>query len=366
MRVCAADHPDAESARSRYRTLAASDDRRAGRAPAGDRAHAPAARAHGLDRPPDRRRRPLRRRARPGRRAGPAADAARGRDRLPAPGRRADAPRSRGAQSTSSTWQPRFAPALRRPERRMAREVRTLDVAPGEDGVRLDRWLRRRWPQLSHVQIHKLARSGQIRVDGGRVKADTRLTAGAQVRVPPLPETPASDDRGVSERDAAFARSLVLYEDDEVLALNKPSGLAVQGGTKTSRHVDRLLSVWGEGVERPRLVHRLDRDTSGVLVLGKGPAAAAWLAQAFAQRRAAEDLLGHRRRAPAAAERQRRRPAGQVRRRRARTDGAGGRGRYARGARGDRLRHPDRTPASARPGWRFARTPVAPISCGRT
>jgi 23S rRNA pseudouridine955/2504/2580 synthase len=189
---------------------------------------------------------------------------------------------------TSSTWQPRFAPALRRPERRMAREVRTLEVAPGEAGVRLDRWLKRRWPQLSHVQIHKLARSGQIRVDGGRVRADTRLTAGAQVRVPPLPETPASDDRGVSERDAAFARSLVLYEDDEVLALNKPSGLAVQGGTKTSRHVDRLLSVWGEGVERPRLVHRLDRDTSGVLVLGKGPVAAAWLAQAFAQRRAAK------------------------------------------------------------------------------
>ena len=168
----------------------------------------------------------------------------------------------------------------------MPSEVRTLEVAPGEAGVRLDRWLKRRWPQLNHVQIHKLARSGQIRVDGGRVKPDMRLAAGAQVRVPPLPDLPASEDGGLSKRDAAFARSLVLYEDDEVLALNKPSGLAVQGGTKTTRHVDRLLSAWGEGLERPRLVHRLDRDTSGVLVLGKGPAAAARLAQAFAQRRA--------------------------------------------------------------------------------
>jgi 23S rRNA pseudouridine955/2504/2580 synthase len=168
----------------------------------------------------------------------------------------------------------------------MAREVRTLEVAPNEAGIRLDRWLKRRWPQLNHVQIHKLARSGQIRVDGGRVKPDMRLVAGAQVRVPPLPETPIRDEPGLSERDAAFARSLVLYEDDELLALNKPSGLAVQGGTKTTRHVDRLLSAWGEGLDRPRLVHRLDRDTSGVLVLGKGPAAAARLAQAFAQRRA--------------------------------------------------------------------------------
>jgi 23S rRNA pseudouridine955/2504/2580 synthase len=168
----------------------------------------------------------------------------------------------------------------------VAREVRTLEVAPGEAGVRLDRWLKRRWPQLNHVQIHKLARTGQIRVDGGRVKPDARLAAGAQVRVPPLPEAPARQDSGLSERDAAFARSLVLYEDDEVLALNKPSGLAVQGGTKTTRHVDRLLSVWGEGLERPRLVHRLDRDTSGVLVLGKGPAAASRLARAFAQREA--------------------------------------------------------------------------------
>ncbi|MGA0600905.1 RluA family pseudouridine synthase [Caulobacter sp. KR2-114] len=166
-------------------------------------------------------------------------------------------------------------------------EVKILTVGGGEDGARLDRWLKRRWPHLSQIQIHKLARSGQIRVDGGRVKADTRLAAGAQVRVPPLPDAPPKGEReGLSDRDITFARRLVLYEDEEVLALNKPAGLAVQGGTKTTKHIDRLLSAWGEGPDRPRLTHRLDRDTSGVLVLGKTPNAAARLAGAFARRRA--------------------------------------------------------------------------------
>src|SRR6202012_861614 len=168
------------------------------------------------------------------------------------------------------------------------KEVRTLHVGAGEDGVRLDRWFKRRWPHLNHIQIQKLVRSGQIRVDGARAKADTRLTAGSQVRVPPLPDAPEPGDKkpGLTERDIAYAKSLVLYEDDEVLALNKPSGLAVQGGTKTTKHVDRLLSAWGEGLERPRLVHRLDRDTSGVLLLGKTPAAAPRLSGAFAKRKA--------------------------------------------------------------------------------
>jgi 23S rRNA pseudouridine955/2504/2580 synthase len=168
------------------------------------------------------------------------------------------------------------------------REVRILQVSAGEDGSRLDRWFKRRWPHLNHIQIQKLTRSGQIRVDGSRVKPDTKLAAGAQVRVPPLPDAGEMGERkaSMSPRDAAFARSLVLYEDDEVLALNKPSGLAVQGGTKTTHHIDRLLGAWGEGPQRPKLVHRLDRDTSGVLLLGKTPAAAAQLAGAFAKRRA--------------------------------------------------------------------------------
>lgn len=168
-----------------------------------------------------------------------------------------------------------------------SREVKTLWVDAGEDGVRLDRFFKRRWPHLNHIQLQKLLRSGQIRVDGARAKADTRLTAGAQVRVPPLPDAPDPEEKArLSDRDVAYAHSLVLYEDEEVLALNKPVGLAVQGGTKTTKHVDRLLSAWGEGLERPRLTHRLDRDTSGVLVLGKTPSAAARLSGAFAKRRA--------------------------------------------------------------------------------
>src|SRR5947209_7100544 len=166
------------------------------------------------------------------------------------------------------------------------REVRTITVGAGEEAVRLDRWFRRRWPHLSQGQLAKLIRSGQVRVNGGRAKPDTRVDPGDQIRVPPLPDAPPPGERNkIDSRDAAFARSLVIYEDEEVLALNKPSGLAVQGGTKTINHVDRLLSAWGEGLERPRLVHRLDRDTSGVLVLGKTPGAAAKLAGAFAKRR---------------------------------------------------------------------------------
>lgn len=166
-------------------------------------------------------------------------------------------------------------------------EVQSVLVAADEDGVRLDRWFKRHWPQLNHIQIQKLVRSGQIRVDGGRTKADARLSAGAQVRVPPLPEAPTAIEKAVlSPRDAAFAKSLVLFEDAEVLALNKPAGLAVQGGTKTHQHIDRLLSAWGEGLNRPRLVHRLDRDTSGVLLLGKTPGAAGKLSGAFAKRSA--------------------------------------------------------------------------------
>src|SRR5271165_320811 len=171
-------------------------------------------------------------------------------------------------------------------------EVKLITVSATEDGIRLDRWLRRRWPTLGQTQIHKLARGGQLRVDGARVKADSRLAAGAVVRVPPLPDGPPPHSRAegpredLSDRDAAFARGLVLHEDDEVLILNKPAGLAVQGGTKTLHHIDRLLGAWGEGPRRPRLVHRLDRDTSGVLALGKTPDAAARLAAAFAGRRA--------------------------------------------------------------------------------
>ena len=166
--------------------------------------------------------------------------------------------------------------------------VQTIQVRPGEAGARLDRWFKRRFPHVRHGALQKLLRTGQIRVDGGRAKADTRLEAGQAIRVPPLaePEDAPSQAAGLNPHDAGFIRSLVIYDDDQVIALNKPAGLAVQGGSKTTRHVDGMLDAFILDGERPRLAHRLDRDTSGVLLLGRTPAAAAALAKAFQSHRA--------------------------------------------------------------------------------
>ena len=160
--------------------------------------------------------------------------------------------------------------------------VQTLRVEPSEDGSRLDRWFKRRFPHVSAIMVQKLCRKGQIRVDGGRVKGDSRVTAGQEIRIPPLPEPSERKPRPrLSDEDIDFVRSLVIYEDAELIAFNKPAGLAVQGGSKTTRHLDGLLDAFGEGLERPRLVHRLDKDTSGVVIVGKGPKATAKLAKAF-------------------------------------------------------------------------------------
>ena len=160
-------------------------------------------------------------------------------------------------------------------------------VAEDEADLRLDRWFRVHYPELGHARLQKLLRTGQVRVDGRRAKAGIRLQAGATVRVPPLgsapPARPAkAKTPAVSDDDAAYLRSLVLYRDDEVLALNKPPGLAVQGGTGTHRHLDGLLEAFRfDASEAPRLVHRLDRDTSGVLLLGRNRAATAALGKLF-------------------------------------------------------------------------------------
>ncbi len=169
-------------------------------------------------------------------------------------------------------------------------EVRTLTVAPDEGEQRLDRWFRRRFPQVPHGLLAKLLRTGQVRVDGKRAKGNQRLAAGQQVRVPPLPAAPApaAPPRRPAVRDdqARALREAVLYRDDHVIAINKPPGLAVQGGTGTTRHLDAMLDALAFDGERPRLVHRLDKDTSGVLLLGRSAAAAARLAAAFRSRAA--------------------------------------------------------------------------------
>jgi 23S rRNA pseudouridine955/2504/2580 synthase len=165
--------------------------------------------------------------------------------------------------------------------------VETRVVSRAEDGMRLDRWFKTHYASLPHSRLEKLLRTGRVRVDGGRVKASTRLAAGQTVRIPPLPDTPPPPmpAQALSKADRAFLASITLYEDDDLLVLNKPSGIAVQGGTKTTHHIDRLLEGLGDGPEtRPRLVHRLDRDTTGVLVIAKRRAIAAKLGRAFQTR----------------------------------------------------------------------------------
>ena len=169
------------------------------------------------------------------------------------------------------------------------KEVSQIAVSADEDGIRLDRWFKRHFPMLTHGRLEKLLRTGQVRVDGARAKANARLDQGQVVRVPPLGDDAAKPapkaERGVSEQDAAMVRSLVIHKDKSILVLNKPAGLAVQGGTKTERHLDGMLdALTFDAAERPRLVHRLDRDTSGVLVLARTAKAAAALARAFKQK----------------------------------------------------------------------------------
>jgi 23S rRNA pseudouridine955/2504/2580 synthase len=167
--------------------------------------------------------------------------------------------------------------------------VQTKYVNQDDDGIRLDRWFKRHFPALNHGALEKLLRTGQVRVDGGRVKANHRLEKGNAIRVPPFPKpktdapVAAHEDAPVrlSPKDKAFVRAMVVHEDDAIIVFNKPHGLAVQGGTKTERHLDGLLAAFEVNGQRPRLVHRLDRDTSGVMVVGRTAAAAAHLAQEF-------------------------------------------------------------------------------------
>ncbi|TCM79652.1 RluA family pseudouridine synthase [Rhodovulum steppense] len=164
--------------------------------------------------------------------------------------------------------------------------VQTLTVAPGEGEQRLDRWFRRHFPHVPQTRIEKMCRKGEIRVDGGRVKPATRLEEGQQVRIPPLPAPGEAPPRAaVGEADAAMIRACVLYRDDHIIALNKPPGLASQGGSGQTRHVDGLAEALRFGLEdKPRLVHRLDRDTSGVLLLARTRAVAHALTAAFRAR----------------------------------------------------------------------------------
>jgi len=156
-------------------------------------------------------------------------------------------------------------------------------VASDEVGMRLDRWFKLHFPAIRHGQLEKYLRKGQVRVSGGRAKANQRLELGEEIRIPPLTESNQPPEKKVSysEKDAAEIRDLILYEDDTFIALNKPFGLAVQGGTNMNRHVDGMLASYARDGERPKLVHRLDKDTGGLLLVAKSRQSAQRLGDAF-------------------------------------------------------------------------------------
>lgn len=174
--------------------------------------------------------------------------------------------------------------------------ITSATVGSDEDGIRVDRWFKRHYPALGHGLLEKLLRTGQVRLDGKRAKAGDRLSTGQILRLPPQVQTihSAVDKQSpdsqtgrpqVSEQERIFAESLVIHRDSSVLVLNKPPGLATQGGSGLTRHIDGLLGFLTFGKkQRPRLVHRLDRDTSGVLVVARTAPAAAALSESLRQR----------------------------------------------------------------------------------
>ena len=162
--------------------------------------------------------------------------------------------------------------------------VKIVKIKQEDDGVRLNRWFLKYYPGLSLGRLNKLLRTKQIKVNGGRVEAATKLEVGQEIRLPPLDNEQQTEGKKdfVSARDVAFMQSLVIFKDKNILVLNKPSGLAVQGGTNTDRHVDGMLDALKfEAAEKPRLVHRIDKNTSGLLVLARNRKYAELLTKAF-------------------------------------------------------------------------------------
>ena len=178
-------------------------------------------------------------------------------------------------------------------ERAHSGDVRQFTVAPDDDGIRLDRWFKRHLPDAGFNLVSRWARTGQLRLDGKRAAPGDRVEAGQQIRVPPAEAPDPAAVKPKRERpplppeDVEFAQSIVLHKDAQAIVVNKPPGLATQGGTRTDRHLDGLLDALQYDAEsRPKLVHRLDKDTSGVLLLARTSRAAAFFAKTFSGRTA--------------------------------------------------------------------------------
>ncbi len=175
--------------------------------------------------------------------------------------------------------------------KRASDNVRQFTIVPDDDGIRLDRWFKRNLPQVGFGMVSRWARTGQIRVDGKRASVDDRLVKGQTLRVPPGGEVARRKPREkpeLTEAQIAEAHEMVIVETPSAILLNKPPGLATQGGSKTYKHVDGMLDAFApdEDTPRPRLVHRLDKDTSGVLLIARTPGCAAYFSKKFSGRSA--------------------------------------------------------------------------------
>ena len=161
--------------------------------------------------------------------------------------------------------------------------VSIIKIKPEDDDIRLNRWFLREYPALSLSRLQKLLRTKQIKVDGKRAETSTRLKMGQEVRIPPLDNEKAQpDSTQITPKDIDYMKSLVIYKDKDIIVLNKPSGLAVQGGTNTTRHIDGMLEALKyENSEKPKLVHRIDKETSGILLLARNRKIAEVLTKAF-------------------------------------------------------------------------------------
>ncbi len=206
---------------------------------------------------------------------------------------------SRKPPATPKDAAPKSAP---KPTQKSAKPLKpavavalSMTVNAEDDGIRLDRWFKRHMPDVGFATVSRWARTGQLRVDGARATPGDRLAEGQAIRIPPAPpppSEPAPKRRApvrpqLSDEETDFAQGLVIHRDDQAIVINKPPGLATQGGTRTDSHVDGLLdALMFERDDRPKLVHRLDKDTSGALLLARSARAAAYFAKSFSSRTA--------------------------------------------------------------------------------
>lgn len=225
----------------------------------------------------------------PGRKRAPGAPFQRKRTPAGKGGKPPHASRPSGGAAAAKTAAPRPAAV----KAAVATPAATMVVSADDDGIRLDRWFKRHRPDVSFAVVSRWARTGQLRVDGSRAAPGDRVEEGQSIRIPPYQPEPATPARArpvrraLSDEETEFARNLVIHKDDQAIVINKPPGLATQGGTRTENHVDGLLDALAfEKEDRPKLVHRLDKDTSGALLLGRTARAAAFFAKSFASRTA--------------------------------------------------------------------------------